>query len=334
MPNGEQRNRPQGHGDDGLPLSAPAKQSILVTGATGYLASALCGAISQAYWNVLRGGRIALSTQEVNWLAYGDLGQKPLVNGLLAGIDIVVHFAGKAHVEPTTKAIATARISNVEGTRYLVEASAEAGVRRFIFISSALVLEGSIDDAGWINDDCIPNPKSVYGQLKSEAEEIVRDVSEAAGMEWVIVRPPMVYGPRSPGNLKRLIQLVATGLPLPLASAAAPKSFVFVDNLISALKILLDHPAVGNQTLLVADNEALSTAELIRTIAACNGQSPRLFPFPQKLLRAIAGLANRSSDIDRLFKPLALNASRIKTLTGWEPPYTAQEGLVATLQKN
>ncbi len=308
------------------------KPIVLVTGATGYLGSAFCRSSTANQWNVVRGGRLAPPNARQDWIAYGNLGSSPIDSGLLKGVDIVVHFAGKAHVEPTDEAIAAARLSNVEGTRDLVEASAEAGARRFVFISSALVLEGSVDQDGWVNDDSTPKPISPYGQLKCEAEQIVRETAETTGMEWVIVRPPMVYGPGSPGNLKRLVQLISTRLPLPLASAKAPKSFIFVDNLISALEVLLDHPAVCNQTLLIADDETMSTADLIRSIAACQGQNARLFPVPQNLLRGLARLANRTNDVDRLFKPLALDASQIKQLTGWKPPYSSQEGLARTLR--
>lgn len=315
------------------PQNRWSRKTVLVTGANGYLGSAFSNAISGGPWDVVRGRRFLPQHREQSWLSYGDLGTTRFEADQLKTISHVIHFAGQAHVGPTPEAIAVARTSNVEGTRQLVKASAKAGVKRFIFISSALVLEGSTNVAGWIDDLSNIAPTSVYGQLKAEAEEIVRDVAEANRMEWVIVRPPMVYGPGSPGNLGRLIRLVLRGLPLPLATATAPKSFIFVENLISALTVLLEHPAALNQKFLVADNEIISTAQLIKLIAECREQPTRMFPCPQSLLRFVVNFAKQGRDVDRLFKPLAVDAWRIKRLTGWHPPYATLEGVRATLQR-
>ncbi len=165
----------------------------------------------------------------------------------------------------------------------------------------------------------------------SNSETRLEEAARGSALDWVILRPPMVYGPGARGNFRRLVQLVRAGvplpLPLPLGAATAPKSFIGIDNLADAVVRVVEHPRAANQVFLVADAETTSTVGLVHLIAAALGRRAWTPYVPPALLRAALGLAGRSRDVQRLLDPLELDTRRIRTLLDWAPPVSLAEGV-------
>jgi nucleoside-diphosphate-sugar epimerase len=241
---------------------------------------------------------------------------------------VVVHLAGLAHLTDETAAAAAdtfARV-NVEGTARLAAAAVGSGVRRFVLMSSALVHGQASLGRPFLEDDA-PAPETPYGRSKLDSEIRLMETARGSALEWVILRPPMVYGPGARGNFRRLVQLVRAGVPLPLGAATAPRSFIGIDNLADAVVRAVEHPRAANQVLLVADAETTSTVGLVHLIAAGLGRRIWTPHVPAALLRTALGAMGRTRDVQRLFDPLELNTSRIRALLEWTPPVTLAEGV-------
>jgi nucleoside-diphosphate-sugar epimerase len=219
-----------------------------------------------------------------------------------------------------------ARRVNVEGTARLVEAALRSGAKRFVFVSSAHV-NGPSSGAHPFREDDPPKPDNVYARSKLEAELRLKAIAGGSAMEWVIVRPPMVYGPAAPGNFQRLVKLVRTGLPIPLGAAEAAKSFLYVGNLASAMEAVAGHPGAAYKTFLVSDCDVTSTAGLLRLIAEALGKKSRLVNVPQAPLALAARLAGREKDVRRLFDPLEIDSDLIRTTLNWTPPIALAEAV-------
>jgi nucleoside-diphosphate-sugar epimerase len=174
---------------------------------------------------------------------------------------------------------------------------------------------------------------TAYARTKLEAEQALQRLASGTSMEWVILRPPMVYGPHAPGNFHRLLRLAATGLPLPFGRATAPKSFLYVDNLLSAVRAVIETPEARNRSFLVADAEVTCTADLIRMMSESLGRTPRILSVPEPACRLAAALLGRRQDMDRLFDPLVLDTSELKVQTGWAPEFTLSDGIRRTVQQ-
>jgi len=307
-----------------------ASGRVLVTGATGFLGSAAAEALARAGHDVLRGGRVAPATAPASetWIGYGDIEREQQWDGVLAGIDAIVHLAGLAHLPDASAAAAAetfARV-NAEGTALLARAAAQAGVRRFILISSALV-HGEASPGRPFTEADAPAPQSPYARSKLESEARLAEVARGSALQWVILRPPMVYGASAAGNFRRLVNLVRAGLPLPLCAATAPRSFIGIDNLADAIVRCVAHPQAANQVFLVCDAETTSTADLVCRIARVLGRRvwlPRVSP---ALLRVASRLAGRTRDYHRLFDPLELDSSLVRERLDWLPPVSLDEGL-------
>jgi nucleoside-diphosphate-sugar epimerase len=301
---------------------------VLVTGATGFLGRAVVEALVRAGHDVVRGARATPAGAREAWVGYGDVGPDTRWEEALAGIDTVVHLAGLAHLADAMAATAAATFArvNAEGTARLAEAAARCGVRRFVLMSSALVHGRSSPGRPFTEDD-MPAPQTPYARSKLDAEARLTQAARASALEWVILRPPMVYGPGARGNFRRLVRLVRAGVPLPLGAATAAKSFIGIDNLADAVVRAVEHPRAANETFLIADAETTSTVGLVRLIAAALGRrvwTPRV---PPALLRAALGVVGRDRDLQRLLDPLELDSSRIRALLGWSPPVSLAEGV-------
>jgi nucleoside-diphosphate-sugar epimerase len=262
------------------------------------------------------------------WVAYGEVGPDTVWDGALDGIDVVVHLAGLAHLPDEMAAAAAdtfARV-NAEGTARLATAAARSGVRRLILMSSALV-HGPANPGRPFAESDAPAPATPYARSKLLSERRLVAAAQGTVLEWAILRPPMVYGPGARGNFRRLVQLVRTGVPLPLGAATAPRSFIGIDNLADAVVRAVEHPRAANQVFLVADAETTSTVGLVRLIAAGLGRRVWTPYVPAAILRTGLGLLGRSRDVERLFDPLELDTSRIRTLLDWSPPLTLAEGV-------
>lgn len=297
-----------------------------MTGASGYVGAAVARALALAGHDVIRGARSPRQACGEAWAAYGDLRELSDWRPVLAGCDAVVHCAGLAHVPEGPDAAQLALNVNTLATERLAEAAARAGVRRFVFMSSAHV-SGADSREGILSEASEPRPGTIYARSKFDAEVRLQRVAGDKGIEWTILRPPMVYGPAAPGNFGRLVRLVRSGLPLPFGSATAQKSFIGIDSLASAVVRTAMDPGAANAMFLVSDSETISTRDLIGLIAETTGHSLRLVPVPERMMRGFGRLSGRGRDIARLFDPFVIDTGRIRQQLGWTPPFSLAEGI-------
>lgn len=306
---------------------------ILVTGATGFVGSAVVrrfvaqGAASRLAVAVRRiGGAWA---QEVRVHAVGDM--TPLTDWSIALVDVsvVVHCAARVHVmqDRVSDPLVEFRRVNVQGTLNLARQAAEAGVRRFVFVSSIKV-NGEATDPGrpFLADDA-PAPLDPYGVSKMEAEQALRELSAQTGMEVVFVRPPLVYGPGVKANFASMMGWLRRGVPLPLGAIHNARSLVALDNLVDLLMTCITHPAAAGQVFLVSDGEDVSTTELLRRTARAMGRAARLVPVPSVWLEVTASLMGRRNVAQRLCGSLQVDIEKTRQLLGWRPPLTLDQGL-------
>lgn len=245
----------------------------------------------------------------------------------------VIHLAARVHIMRDTAADAldAHRATNVTGTMRLAEAAVRAGVKRFIFVSSIKALgEGEGDRGRPLREDDAAKPVDPYGISKYEAERALFEFGKQNGLEVVVIRPPLVYGPGVRANFLSLFSAVAKGVPLPLGFADGPRSLVAVDNLTSAIIECIHHPNAAHEVFHVADGEDVSVAQLTRMMGKALGRHARLLPVPIALLRAAGALTGRSEAIQRLVEPLRVDIAKIRTLLGWRPPLSLTDGLART----
>jgi nucleoside-diphosphate-sugar epimerase len=306
---------------------------VLVTGANGFVGRALVPALLDADLRPRRACR-ALPNRNLasaHTVAVGEIGPDTEWGGALNGVDAVVHLAARVHVMKDSVAdpLPLYRRVNVEGTLRLAQAAAQADVKRFVFVSSVKV-HGECTGATPFRESDEPGPVDPYGLSKWEAEQGLGEVATRTGLEVVILRPPLVYGPGVKANFLRLFSAVDRGLPLPLGSAGNRRSIIYVGNLASSLVETVTNPAAAGQTFLVADTPAPSTAELVRAMAEALARPARLFPFPSGIIRGVARVAGRGAAVDRMFGSLEIDSSHIRGCLGWQPPFTMQQGMSET----
>ena len=306
---------------------------ILVTGANGFVGSALCSVLDAAGYETRCAVRRRTKQPQAQeqTISVGDIDGATDWAEALRDIESVVHLAARTHVirETAPDPLATYRTVNVEGTRRLAEQAAAAGARRLVFLSSVKV-NGERTAGRPFTEGDTPHPEDAYGTTKWEAEQALQAIERETGLQVVILRPPLVYGPGVKGNFLRLMKLVARGWPLPLASVRNRRSMVYVGNLVDAVLACIRSPAVADQTYLVSDGTDVSTPELVRALAKALGVAPRLFPFPPSLLMLGASFLGKGEEAARMLGSLQVDSSRIRREFGWQPPYTMQEGLAAT----
>ena len=196
---------------------------------------------------------------------------------------------------------------------------------------SSVAVYGRVVSHQTLDDSTPLQPIEPYGQSKAEAEAVTVKACDGHAMTWTVVRPPLVYGPRAPGNFGRLVDLVRRGVPLPLAAANAPRSYIGLDNLVSALECAARHPDAANQAFVVSDGQDVSTAQMIRLIAQGLGRSPRLWWLPESLLRVGAAVVGRAGDASRILDPLHIDSSRFRDTLCWQPPVSMENGLNRTV---
>lgn len=309
-------------------------EKILVTGATGFVGKALCKSMALNGWHVRGTVRSAEQTaglpSGVEVVQIKTIGADTDWSDVLARVDAVVHLAARVHVMNDTSSypLSAFRLVNVAGTERLARMAAIKGVKRFVYISSVKVSGEGREKP--FTEYSIPAPEDPYGVSKWEAEQVLHKVAKDTGLEVVILRPPLVYGPGVKANFMSLLKLLDRAIPLPLSSINNLRSLIYVGNLVDAIITCITHPMAVGQTYLVSDGEDVSTPELIRRVAAALGRPARLFPFPPFLMRLAAKPFGKSDAVERLVNSLTIDSSKIRRELGWKPPYTMEQGLRET----
>jgi nucleoside-diphosphate-sugar epimerase len=305
----------------------------LVTGANGFVGRQVCAELLRQGHSVRAAVRSANSTIEnIEVVPVGTIDDKTDWINALRGVDVVIHLAARVHVMKDTVSDPLAEFLkvNLYGTSNLAQQAARAGVKRLVYVSSVKVNgEQTIETQRFAESDG-SNPQDPYAVSKWQAERVLRRIALETGLEIVIVRPPLVYGPGVKGNFISLLAAIDKGIPLPLAGAKNARSLVYVGNLADALIACATHPAAAGQTFLVSDGEDVSTSVLVEKIALALGRNSRSFYFPPVLLRAAAALLGRTAQLDRLFGSLRVSDNKLRGELGWQPPYTLEQGLRAT----
>lgn len=307
---------------------------IVVTGANGFVGRALCRLLVKRGYSVTGlvrhasncvGGAREWVDSSVDFAGIG--GTWP--QGLMP--DCVVHLAARVHMldDDAADPEAAFHATNVAGTLRVAEAAVQRGARRFVFVSSIKAI-AEIDSGRALREDESPLPQDPYGRSKLAAERALVQYGRETGLDVVIVRPPLVYGPQVRANFLRLLDAISKGLPLPLAMASGRRSLIYVDNLADALMHCATDPRAAYQCFHVADDGGPSVAELIEALGKHLQKPARLFPVPVSWLRLVGRVTNRSPQIDRLVGGLQVDTNRIRAVLGWRPPYSTDEGLAET----
>lgn len=310
---------------------------ISLTGATGFVGRAVANKLAAIDRYVVRlavRNNTAKFLERAQVVQVGDLAAGTLWTDAVKDANVVIHSAARVHImdDQSADPLAEFRQVNVEGTLNLARQAAAAGVHRFIFISSIKVNgEGTVFGKPYFADD-VPAPADPYGISKLEAEQGLRVLAAETGMEVVIIRPVLVYGPGVKANFRSMMRWLNKGVPLPLGATGNKRSLVALDNLVDLIVTCIDHPAAANQTFLVSDGEDLSTTELLQRMGHALGKPARLLPVPASVLTAGAGLLGKKDIAQRLCGSLQVDISKTCTLLDWTPPVTVDAALRKTAQ--
>jgi len=304
--------------------------TLLVTGASGLVGLELCHRL------LSEGNSVRAAVRSLEFaatldrkVAVGSIDQATDWRQALLNVQALVHCAARVHVLCDAEAdpIGAFRSVNVHGTLNLAHQAAAAGVKRFVFISSIKVNgEFTLQGQAFTEADD-PCPQDAYAQSKREAELGLRQIAAETGMEVVIIRPPLVYGPGVKANFAALMRAVQRGWPLPLGAVHNKRSLVALDNLVDFIITCITHPKAANQTFLISDGQDLSTTELVRGMAQAAGVPARLLPVPVWALEWAGRLVGKGDVVQRLCGNLQIDSSKARDLLGWEPKVSVQEGL-------
>ena len=308
--------------------------NLLITGGSGFVGQALLRYLASnsiPYKSAVR--NLLSESRGAHDVVVGTIDETTDWSSALKDVDVVVHLAARAHLmkdvafDPTVEY----RRVNTEGTLNLARQAVDAGVRRFIFISSVKVYGESTTDTSPYLEQSLCLPEDPYGISKKEAEGRLKELSKQSGMEVVIIQPPLLYGAGVKANFLNLIKMADTPLPLPFQAIHNHRSMVYLGNLVDFIAHCLGHPAAANQTFLVSDNDDLSLAKLITLIRRHLGRQSRLFSVSPFTFRFLGTLTCKSGVIDRLVGDLRVDCSRARTLLGWQPPYSVEQGIADTI---
>ncbi len=323
--------RGQGEGATPSPtLPLKGEGTILVTGASGFIGSHVSRWLEAAGYGVHRVVRVA-EQPAARTFAMGDIDGATDWRAALAGVQAVVHTAARVHVlyESVADPVKTFRHINVEATLNLARQAHASGARRFIFLSTIGVL-GNYSQYPMRESDT-PNPSNAYSASKLEAEQQLLQVAHETGLEVVILRPPLVYGPGVKANFHRLMYAIARRKPLPFGLVDNARDFISVSNLCSLIVTCIHHPAAANEVLLAADGQAVSTPALIRKVAGAMGVRTRLVPVPVWILQIGARLLRKERFYHSICSSLRIDTHKAQTLLSWQPPQSLDEGLQQTV---
>ncbi|MDP2902339.1 MAG: NAD-dependent epimerase/dehydratase family protein [Methylovulum sp.] len=314
--------------------------NVLITGANGFIGKALCAALIADACNAENSGiRAAVRAAAVTCdgiipVVVGNIDATTDWTEALQAVDVVVHLAARVHVmrDGAAEPLAEFRKTNVDGTMNLARQAAQAGARRFIFISSIKVNgEFSLPGRPFTAEDN-PGPVGPYAISKYEAEQALRGFTDKTTMDFVIIRPPLIYGPGVKANFYNMMRWLDKKIPLPLGAIDNRRSLLALDNLVDLISICIKHPAAANQIFLAADGEDMSTAQLLQRVAAALGKTAFLIPVPMWLLTAVARMCDKTVVAQRLCSSLQVDIGKAQRLLGWIPPVSVKDALAKTAQ--
>jgi len=322
-------------------------KKILVTGASGFIGKALCNKLIKTNLSTcvaVRSFNSYYNHNAIKQILIKDINSNTNWKNVLNNIDCIVHCAGIAHNMVKKNDLNFYRSTNLEGTKRLAEQAAEAGVKRLIFLSSVKV-NGEFTNDEYNKTDKnsqkkdifthfdVPNPSNPYSISKLEAERALYKIYARTGLEIVVVRLPLVYGYNAKGNLSRLIKIIKLGIPLPFSTIKNQRSMIGIDNLVDLLIQCIDHPNAVGKTFLVSDGKDLTISELIRLITLSMKQKTRLFPLPLFLLKFVATVFGKQSEINRLIGSLRVDCNYTQKVLNWTPPISVEEGIRRMIQE-
>ena len=311
-------------------LGMKMSHKALITGATGFVGQALCMLAVHhglAVKAALR--KPGVVSGNIEAVVVGEINGATDWSNALRDVDTLIHLAARVHIlhERAGNSLEEFRKVNVAGTEHLARVAAASGVKRFVYVSSIGVNGVQTAPGSSFSEADKPSPHNAYALSKWEAEQGLLRIASETGLEVVILRPPLVYGPNAPGNFGSLMRAVQRRWPLPLAAVHNQRSLVALDNMVDFIVTCITHPQAANQTFLVSDGQDLSTTELVRGMAQAAGVPARLLPVPVWALKAGASLLGKGDAVQRLCGNLRVDMSKARSLLGWVPPVSVEEGL-------
>lgn len=305
------------------------KTKVLLSGSTGFFGSAVSNRLEKLGYLTSYPVRRLRSDSIANTFEVGDIGEAVDYSAALNNVDIVIHAAARAHimVDKVHDPLSEYRRINVHGSLNLARQASKSGVKRFIFISSIKVLGEDTSSIEPFSEESNPSPQDYYGQSKLEAEEVLKQFTEKHGMQLVIIRPPVIYGPGAKGNIYNLLKISSLNLPLPFGMVNNKRSMIYVENLVDFVICCANNPAAANQTFLISDNYDLSLRSLLIFIRKSMNRSAMLIPVPVSVFKIFGTLFRKEDMIGRLIGDLQINPSKAMNVLGWQPPYTVEQGI-------
>ena len=306
---------------------------LLITGANGFVGRALCNEANKLGFQVkalTRNPHDFIGT--IQNIICSNLGEVDLVFEAMRHVDVVVHLAARVHVmnERSGDTIAAYRNVNLDLTLNLARQAAAAGVRRFIYLSSIKVNGEKTEKGFAFTADDVPAPEDPYGISKMEAENALLDLSKITGMEVVIIRPPLIYGPGVGANFLSMMRWLSRKVPLPLGAIHNRRSMVALENLLSLIITCVDHPRAAGQIFLVSDDEDISLTQLLRKLSKAMKTSSFLIPIPASIIKVVAAIFGKPAISQRLCGNLQVDIRKTKALLDWNPPLKLDEGIKLT----